>query len=115
MSNIERIHSGKAPQRIHFIPEWAEKRHLKQADIARDVDADKGLVSKWFKGTLPKQEYLERLAALFGTDVPGLFRHPDDDWLAQFFLDRTEEQKEKAISMLKLLFEDADSKGKKAK
>lgn len=112
MSNITRIHSDKTPQRIHFIPEWAEKRHLKQVDVVREIGADKSLVSKWFKGTLPKPEYLEQLAGLFGTNIQGLFRHPDDDWLAKFFYDKTEEQKEKAISMLKLMFDEiADKSG----
>ena len=105
MSNIPKIHADKTPHRIHFLPEWAEKRDLKQVDIVREIGADKGLVSKWWKGVLPKPEYLEKLAALFHTDVPGLFRHPDDDWLAKFFRDKTEDQKEAAISMLKILFE----------
>lgn len=105
MSNISFIHSNKTPKRLHFIPEWAEKRQLQQADIVRELGVDKGLVSRWFHGTLPKQEYLKSLAALFDTDVQGLFQHPDDDWLAKFFRDKTEEQKEKAISMLKILFE----------
>ncbi|WP_429924899.1 helix-turn-helix domain-containing protein [Agrobacterium vitis] len=112
MSNISKIHSGKTPHRLHFIPEWAEKRNLRQVDIVREVGADKGLVSKWFKGVLPNPEYLESLAALFSTDVSGLFRHPDDDWLSRFFLDKTEEQKEKAISMLKIMFDDQEKQNK---
>lgn len=104
MSNVDKIHSRKTPHRIHFIPEWAEKRNLRQADIVRELNAEKGLVSKWFRGTLPKVEYLEKLADLMATDVPGLFRHPDDDWLSQFFRDKTEEQKEQAIDMLKIFF-----------
>lgn len=91
---------------MHFISEWAEKRGLRQRDVVSELGIDKGLVSKWFnKGVLPGPDYLERLAALFETDVHGLFRHPDDDWLAQFFRDKTEEQKEKAIQMLKIMFE----------
>ncbi|NTJ63797.1 helix-turn-helix transcriptional regulator [Agrobacterium rhizogenes] len=110
MNNVTKIHSGKTPSRIHFIPEWAEKRQLTQADIVREIGVDKGLVSRWFKGTLPKPDYLERLAALFSTDVPGLFRHPDEDWLTKFFIDKSEEQKEKAIEMLKLLFNDSKNR-----
>ncbi|WP_377299792.1 helix-turn-helix domain-containing protein [Rhizobium sp. SGZ-381] len=105
MSNVTKIHSGKTPVRIHFIPEWAEHRHLRQADIASELDVDKSLVSRWFKGVNPKDEYLEALSHLFGTDINGLYRHPDDDWLAKFFRDKTEEQKERAINMLKLMFE----------
>lgn len=105
MSNTPTIHADKTPVRIHFIVEWAEKRNLKQVDIVREIGVDKGLVSRWFDGTVPKGEYLDKLAALFETDVHGLFRHPDDDWLARFFRDKTEEQREKAIEMLKLMFE----------
>ncbi|WP_026618320.1 helix-turn-helix transcriptional regulator [Ensifer sp. WSM1721] len=111
MSNIEEIHGGKSPIRIHYLPEWADKRNLSQADIVREIGVDKSLVSRWFDGTLPKAEYLERLAALFGTDVHGLFRHPDDDWLAKFFRDKTEEQKERAIEMLRIFFREHDKTG----
>ncbi|QIB36930.1 helix-turn-helix transcriptional regulator [Rhizobium oryzihabitans] len=108
MSNITPIHANKTPRRIHFIPEWAEKRGLKQKDIVEELDVDKGLVSKWFnKGVLPKPEYLDKLCILFQLEEVGsLFRDPEDDWLAQFFRDKTEEQKEKAVQMLKLMFED---------
>lgn len=111
MSNIEQIHADKTPVRIHYIPEWAERRNLSQADVVREIGADKSLVSRWFAGTLPKDEYLEKLAALFGTDVHGLFRHPDDDWLTRFFRDKTEEQKERAIEMLRLFFKEHDKTG----
>jgi transcriptional regulator with XRE-family HTH domain len=104
MNNVTHIHTDKTPVRVHFIVEWAEKRHFKQADIVREIGADKGLVSRWFQGTVPKPEYLEKLAALFGTDIHGIFRHPDDDWLAKFFRDKTDEQKEHAIEMLRILF-----------
>ena len=111
MNNIKRIHTDKTPIRIHFIAEWAEKRNLRQADVVREIGADKGLVSRWFDGTLPKPEYLEKLAALFDTDVHGLFRDPDDDWLAKFFRDKTEEQKERAIDMLRILFNENGKTG----
>ncbi|MBD9372090.1 helix-turn-helix transcriptional regulator [Rhizobium sp. ARZ01] len=111
MSNIETIHATKTPTRIHFIVEWAEKRNLSQADIVREIGADKGLVSRWFKGIVPKTDYLERLAALFDTDVHGLFRHPDEDWLARFFAGKSNEQREQAIEMLKVLFKDLGKTG----
>lgn len=111
MSNQHTIHGDKTPIRIHFIVEWAEKRNLKQADIVREIGADKGLVSRWFDGTVPKTEWLEKLAELFGTDVHGLFRHPDDDWLAKLFRDKTQEQRDQAIDMLKLLFKRTGTDG----
>lgn len=106
MNNPTRIHIDKEPTRLHFIVEWAEKRGLRRADIVREIGADKGLVTRWFQGRNPSAEYLEKLAALFGTDVQGLYRHPDDDWLAKFFRDKTEEQKERAIEMLRIFFEE---------
>ncbi len=111
MNNIEHIHSDKTPVRIHYIPEWAEKRNLSQADVGREIGVDKGLVSRWFGGTLPKQEYLERLAALFGTDVHGLFRDPEDDWLLKFFQDKSESQRERAIEMLRIFFKENGKTG----
>ena len=83
------IHAGKTPPRIHFISEWAERRQLSQADIVREVGADKSTVSRWFAGALPTEKYLEPLAGLFGTEVNGLFRHPDDDWMMRFLQNRS--------------------------
>jgi transcriptional regulator with XRE-family HTH domain len=111
MNNVTPIHTDKTPVRVHFIVEWAEKRNLKQADIVREIGADKGLVSRWFQGTVPKPEYLEKLAALFGTDIHGVFRNPEDDWLSKFFRDKTDEQKERAIEMLQILFRNDEKTG----
>lgn len=110
MNNIKSIHSAKPPIRLHFIPEWTKKLNLSQADICRMVGADKSLVSRWFDETVPRQEYLEKLADLFGTDVHGLFRHPDDDWISKFFRDKTEEEKHRAIDMLRLMFKEPAKK-----
>lgn len=106
MAKITRIHSDKTPRNIHFIVEWAEKRGLRQADIVEQIGVDKSLASRWFKGTMPKAAYLEQIADLMATDVQGLMRHPDDDWLSKFFRDKTEQEKQKAFDMLKLLFDD---------
>jgi transcriptional regulator with XRE-family HTH domain len=104
MSNVTKIYAGKNPQRIHFIVEWAEKRHLAQADIVRELGVDKSLVSRWFSGTNPGKEWRPKLEALFGTDDGGLYRHPDDDWLAKFFRDKSEEDKRKAVELLEMFF-----------
>lgn len=106
MSNLSTIHGGKTPTRIHFIVEWAEHYGMKQSDIVRELGVDKGLVSRWFSGTLPKHEYLERLAALFHMDgdINRLFRHPDDDWLLRLFQDKSEAEKAKARELLELYF-----------
>ncbi len=111
MSNIARIHQGKTPQRLHFIPEWAEYRGMKQADIVKGIGADKGLVSKWFAGTVPSDKWIEPLAEALKTDPSGLFRHPDDDWLARFFRQRSADERERAITMLEAAFPDIRKRG----
>ncbi len=62
--------------RIHFIPEWMETRGLSRKVIMDQTGADKSLVSRWFKGSLPSDQYLARLAALFGIEREDLFRRP---------------------------------------
>lgn len=121
MDNVTKIHAGKTPNRIHFIPEWAEKCGLSQADIVREIGADKSLVSRWYSGTKPGDEYLRKLAALLvhqdketaDPDTNALFRHPDDDWLMKFFKERSQADKEKAIDMLRVMFGEVASAGKR--
>lgn len=101
-------YSSDIPRR-HYIAEWSEKRGVKQADIVREIGADKGSVSRWFvAGIIPTEKYLKPLADFLQVDeVVDLFRHPDDDWLAKMFRDKTEEQKEAAIQMLKIFFQNS--------
>lgn len=98
------IYPNRQPRRPHHIADWAEKFGLSQADISREIGADKSLVSRWFDGTTPGVAYQEKLAALFHTDAEGLFRHPDDDWLAKFFKDRSQEEIERIKSTLETAF-----------
>ncbi len=88
MAQIVKIHASKQPRRPHFIKEWAAKRRLSQADLARELDADKSIVSRWFAGATPGVEWQAKLAALFSVEPDSLFRHPDDDWLHALFLKR---------------------------
>jgi transcriptional regulator with XRE-family HTH domain len=101
---LESIHKGKQPRRPHHIAEWAEARNLSQADIAREIGADKSVVSRWFNGTTPGLEWQVRLADLFHTEPESLFRHPDEDWLARFFADRKKEEVDRIKQMLELSF-----------
>lgn len=102
---MDTIHRSKQPRRPHFIPEWAEKRGLSQAEMARELDADKSVVSRWFSGTTPGVEWQERLAALLtGDDVEALFRHPDDDWVRKFFANRSLEEIERIKATLEAAF-----------
>lgn len=89
---VVRIHKGRQPRRPHHIADWAEKFSLTQTDIVREVGADKSTVSRWFNGTTPGVEHQERLAALFHTEPEGLFRHPDDDWIARFLRGRSADE-----------------------
>ena len=104
MAEITRVHARKQPRRPHFIAEWAEKRGLIQADIAREIGADKSLVSRWFNGATPSVEYQERLAALFSCEPDSLFRHPDDDWIARFLRGRSADEVERIKAMLEAGF-----------
>jgi transcriptional regulator with XRE-family HTH domain len=77
---------------------------LSQADLARELGADKGLVSRWFSGSSPGVEWQEKLAALFHCDPEDLFRHPNEDWLKRFFQGRSEEEIERIKASLELIF-----------
>ena len=79
-------------------------RGMSQADIARELGADKSVISRWFSGSTPSVEYQERLAALFGCEPESLFRHPNDDWLARFFANRTKDEVERMKRMLEAAF-----------
>lgn len=108
MAKPPTIHGNKSPVRIHFIVEWAEKRHLTQADIVREIGADKSVVSRWFSGSLPTEKYLEPLAGLFSTNVNGLFRHPEDDWVMRFMQERSIEELNRIRATLETAFPRAD-------
>ena len=71
MGRPSRIYKGRTPHRIHFIPEWAERRGLKQADVARELAVDKSSVSRWWKGALPETQHLEPLARFLGAEQIG--------------------------------------------
>lgn len=99
------IHKGKQPNRPHFIKEWAEHRGFtRQVDLATELGADKSVVSRWYKGTSPTEDWQNRLAALFQCEPESLFRHPDDDWFARFFRNRQREELDRMRRMLEAAF-----------
>lgn len=102
---LDRIHRGKQPRRPHFIPEWAERRGYEtQADLVEALQADKSVVSRWYSGASPSEEWQKKLAALFHCEREALFRHPDDDWLARFFRDRDDNEMTRIKQMLEAAF-----------
>jgi transcriptional regulator with XRE-family HTH domain len=99
------IHKGKQPNRPHFIREWAEHRGFhKQADLAKALEADKSVVSRWYKGTSPTEDWQNKLAALFHCEPESLFRHPDDDWFTKFFRNRQRDELDRMRKMLEAAF-----------
>lgn len=101
---VVRIHTQKQPRRPHFIQAWMDKRGVKAAELARELDVDKSLVSRWLKGSSPSVPHQEKLAAFFHCEPESIFRHPDDDWLARFFRNRPDEEIERIKAMLEMTF-----------
>ncbi len=104
MSDVTQIHQGKQPRRPHFIPQWAEKRGLRQADIVEQIGVDKGTVSKWFSGSTPGLVWQKKLAALFECEPESLFRDPDDDWIGRFLKQRNAEERARIKQVLEVMF-----------
>jgi transcriptional regulator with XRE-family HTH domain len=105
MENVTHIHRGKQPNRPHFIKEWAEHRGFAhQNELAVAIGGDKSLVSRWLSGASPTQRYQEKLAELFACDREALFRHPDDDWVARFLRNRSQEERRRMMQMLEAAF-----------
>lgn len=102
MAQISQIHAGKTPPRIHHIEDWAERRNMKQVDIVKALGVDKATVSRWFDGTLPRQDHLVALADMFQIDVQALFRHPDDDWIAKLLRGSSAEEKQRIAQIIEL-------------
>ena len=105
MAKITTIHTSKTPIRIHYIPEWAELRGLKQADFVEKLDMSKGNVSKIFAGQLPEAHNIIKIATLLHLDeAASLFRHPNDDWLTRVLRGRTDEEKKRIIATIEAAF-----------
>lgn len=77
---------------------------MTQADLARELGADKSVVSRWFNGTTPGEDWQTKLAALFEIERDSLFRHPDDDWLTKFFANRDRDEIERMKRTLETAF-----------
>jgi transcriptional regulator with XRE-family HTH domain len=95
----------RAPQKFHYIQEWADRRGLKPAELARELNTEKSTVGRWYQGTIPTEQYLIALTGLFGLDEPAsLFRHPDDDWMAELFRGRSRQELERIRDTINAAF-----------
>lgn len=101
MATTTRIHAGKTPIRIHYIKEWADKFEVTPAEITQKTGADKSLISRWFKGTVPGERYLVQLKDIFGLEeVSSLFRDPEDDWIARWFRNRRSDHMQQVLRLM---------------
>jgi DNA-binding XRE family transcriptional regulator/DNA-binding transcriptional regulator YiaG len=100
----EAMHKSRQPRRPHFIPEWAERRALSQAKLAVALGADKSVVSRWYAGASPSEEWQEKLADLFNCERDGIFRHPDHDWIVRFFHNRSLDEVDRMKQVLEVAF-----------
>ena len=68
------------------------------------MGADKSIISRWYAGATPGEEWQTKLADLFGYDREGLFRHPDEEWLTKFFRNRSANDVQRMKTMLEAAF-----------
>jgi transcriptional regulator with XRE-family HTH domain len=101
---IPRLYKGRQPRRPHHVQAWAEKRGLRPTDLALELNVDKSLVSRWYKGATPSEESLAKLGALFGVEPESLFRDPDEDWMARLLQGRDREEIKRIISTIETAF-----------
>jgi hypothetical protein len=118
MAKTSRIHSNKPAVRRHFLAEWLEAKEITPMELLEGLNdpdrfsdlpaVDKSQIYRWIKGQMPNRSAQVRIAHALGfPDEPEkLMRDPAIDWIAKFFIDKTEKQKQSAISLLKLFFEE---------
>lgn len=116
MTKVSKIHQNKQPVRRHYLAEWLEARGMKPMDLVELLndperssefsEIDKTQVYRWLRGQLPQPATQLRIASALGFEgePEKLLQHPSMDWLSEFFKKRTEDETEKAIQMLKLMF-----------
>ncbi len=104
MAQAKKNLPAKQPRRPHYIIQWAEKSGLTQAALARAIGADKGLVSRWYRGGSPIDKWQKRLSDYFEIPPSALFADPNDDWLREFLANRTAEEILRIRATLEMAF-----------
>lgn len=104
MSKLDKIRPNKQPRRPHFIQKWAESRNLKPGQLAKHLNVDKGLVSRWYGGASPSESSQAKLAAFFQIPKEALFRDPEDEWILELIRGRTSDEKERIRIMIEAAF-----------
>lgn len=103
---IPQIYGRRQPKRPHYLREWVERRNFKtDAAFAKEIGADKGVVSRWLdedNPTTPGKDWQEKLGVFFGdeADPVDIFRHPDDDWFARLIRTNSDEKIAQAKRLL---------------
>jgi hypothetical protein len=113
---LDTIYATRQGRRPHFLAEWMEHRGIKsQAELAKEIDADKSQISRWLDGdkpSTPSPGWAAKLNAFFGGggDPVDIFRHPMDDWMAKFLQSRklTPKDLERGRRMLETMFPEED-------
>lgn len=114
MAKVTRIHRGKSSFRRHYLAEWLSARDMSPMDLHRllnepesaETFIDKKQVYRWVdEGKLPHAPTMARIADALKLDSPeDLHRHPNEDWIAKFLRDRSEEELDRIRRSLEVTF-----------
>lgn len=85
-----------------FIAEWMKSRDKTPADLMRALDVDKSQVYRWLKGQIPHRDMEKRIADFFETAPEALRRHPDVEWIGQFFEGRDDRERDRIKQAMEL-------------
>jgi len=104
MSDLDGIHQKKQGRRPHFLREWMDSKELRAVDLSEELNIDKSIISRWLAGATPSADKQRILADFFGCEPEGLFRHPDEDWMARELRGRPREEIERIKQTIRTAF-----------
>lgn len=120
-TEVTEIYGRRQPKRPHYLREWVERRNYKtDAAFAKEIGADKGVVSRWLdeeNPTTPGKDWQEKLGIFFGgeQDPIDIFQHPDEDWFSRMVRANTQDKIEQAKQLLETVGITPDQPKKTAK